>query len=496
MDSISTVELSDENINDLMESRMESDDLEFKSYFSLVKRQSYLEVFKDIFAMANTNGGHIILGINNNYEKKGLPDGYGYGYDATEVVNTLKGFCYPRPDVDYKEIKRNLEGEEKIFAVIYVRPTKEIIITTKDGNYQTPEAEQKIAFKARAIYVRKGSSSEEADYADIRKMINRIINSNSFPDDKRLKINSLINHINGWVNPDIQREKIYSNLLRLSNFPTSVIVANSTFNIKKEVYDYLAENGTKRNEIPAFILKESSLFTFSNLQRQSNPLRKIVNTGTIIEMKSNEILSDETHASYFIELLYATIRTHLHKKGLFFDREYQRFYYVTDGEEKEFKWKALSRMSTLKVVRMYKRDDKIINYQHRALRFRILIFDKVFYLLIDPGWTFTYDGFNLINPGRRGSLSNRLSRGLSNKRFLYIIKFWISRLFSSGKIFVDEDNFYCIDTEPLYAESSFGLRNDYLELEEFFKVIPEEDIQIKGILEEDEYEELDLEEID
>lgn len=60
----------------LLSMNMEREDLDFKEIidFSVPKTEPGLA--KDMMAMANTKGGYIVIGVTNQFERKGLPDAF------------------------------------------------------------------------------------------------------------------------------------------------------------------------------------------------------------------------------------------------------------------------------------------------------------------------------------------------------------------------------------------------------------------------------------
>ncbi|MBM4208197.1 MAG: ATP-binding protein [Gammaproteobacteria bacterium] len=56
----------DENLSSALANTSESDDIDFKSSFDASSLRDWLEILKDIAAFANSGGGYILIGLNND----------------------------------------------------------------------------------------------------------------------------------------------------------------------------------------------------------------------------------------------------------------------------------------------------------------------------------------------------------------------------------------------------------------------------------------------
>ncbi|MED3876472.1 RNA-binding domain-containing protein [Lysinibacillus capsici] len=155
---IYTEELNHTKIVELINATYESDSLDFKEVFDQVNdKKSYLEIIKDIVAFANTEGGYIIFGVEDDtYEKIGVDDET--NIDATKLGNLLDQYV----DEHIKFVVSNYSYNSKKFIIVFVEKLEKIkpAIFKKDGIYHFNNKD-KHAFKASTVYVRKATKSEE-----------------------------------------------------------------------------------------------------------------------------------------------------------------------------------------------------------------------------------------------------------------------------------------------------------------------------------------------
>lgn len=125
--------------------RYESENTEFKS--RLVD-----DVYKEVIAFANTNGGDIYIGIDNNGNIVGIED---IDETYTAVTNGIRDAI--QPDVT--------------MFVRYVLQDNELIrIEVGEGSYKPYYLRSK-GLKPSGVYIRQGASSVQASPEQIRKMI-------------------------------------------------------------------------------------------------------------------------------------------------------------------------------------------------------------------------------------------------------------------------------------------------------------------------------------
>lgn len=150
--------------------KRESKYVDFKDRFDVSSSGDWIELVKDIVAMANSGGGVVLIGVKNN----GLPS----GFDVTPVLNIdpahftdkIASFTGEQfSDFEIEQIKRS--GHE--VAVLRIHGVTVPMVFLREGTYQVTDWKEKRAFNKGTVYFRHGAKSEPGDTSDLRKVIER-----------------------------------------------------------------------------------------------------------------------------------------------------------------------------------------------------------------------------------------------------------------------------------------------------------------------------------
>jgi hypothetical protein len=148
----------------------ESAEQDFKSEFNPEINGEWCELIKDIVAMANSGGGRILIGVND--------DGTPSQFDVTKVLETdlapVIDRLYKFTDIHFANIVIRPErfGSSTI-AVIEVGGIRSPLCFNQAGNYAIPGGKQKCAFQQGTVYFRHGPKSEPATSEDLRRFIDK-----------------------------------------------------------------------------------------------------------------------------------------------------------------------------------------------------------------------------------------------------------------------------------------------------------------------------------
>jgi hypothetical protein len=163
--------LAPDCLTTLAEVRRESQCLDFKGQFNTSNRGDWVELVKDIVAMANSGGGYLIFGKDNN----GNPTHHDFSnllqMDQANLVDKINAYV----DADVGDVAiAALDHSGDRFAVIHVPGTTTPIIMREVGSYPDPknQAKQKWVFRPGMMFFRHGSKSEPAKQSDIDKFFN------------------------------------------------------------------------------------------------------------------------------------------------------------------------------------------------------------------------------------------------------------------------------------------------------------------------------------
>ncbi len=146
----------------------ESKFIEFKSSFSPSVPGEWCNLIKDIVAMANSGGGVILVGLEND----GTPSGENVQavleIDHADWLNKINKYT----GSDFTEIEiKEAEKMTKKIAVLEISGADLPFVFQQVGAYETAERKPKTAFAQGTIYFRHGAKSEPGTRNDIRIVI-------------------------------------------------------------------------------------------------------------------------------------------------------------------------------------------------------------------------------------------------------------------------------------------------------------------------------------
>lgn len=148
----------------------ESDILDFKCAFEPGRTADWCELVKDIIAMANSGGGRIVIGVNDD----GTPSGYDVtvfrGVDSADIVNKIHKYT-EQQFADFWVEAGEIDGHP--VAVLVVGGVRFPIIFTAPGEYEISSGKPKSAFRVGTVYFRHGAKSEPGTTEDLRNTLER-----------------------------------------------------------------------------------------------------------------------------------------------------------------------------------------------------------------------------------------------------------------------------------------------------------------------------------
>ena len=239
--------------------------LDYKRIISTEKNSDFPKFVKDALALANYGGGFILLGMDENQRSDseikgkfltiGLPADF-HLEPATlqqktdSYTNTILEMCY---DEFYKII----DGEQRRFGLIYVKPSRELAMPTKDGNFKY-DGNTKVfsAFKSGEVFIRRGTQSILASQFEIDRINQRVKDENYN-----------ISIISG--EPDKVDETLYSNIFEIKKFPEKIYLGTPKFFDREEYPVDLA------------VLRENKIISLQNLTDSMNPHSNLVELSTV-----------------------------------------------------------------------------------------------------------------------------------------------------------------------------------------------------------------------
>jgi hypothetical protein len=148
----------------------ESADLDFKSSFDPAARQDWCELIKDIVAMANSGGGVIVIGVNDDGSPATVDLEPIIAIDPATVVDKIKK--YTDQQVAGFSLSSNIRRGCPVVTLL-VCSVRIPIVFTAPGTYDTGGGHQKTAFSMGTVYFRHGPKSEPGTSEDLRAALDR-----------------------------------------------------------------------------------------------------------------------------------------------------------------------------------------------------------------------------------------------------------------------------------------------------------------------------------
>lgn len=151
----------------------ESVAIDFKLQFDPSDKGSWLEILKDVVAMANTGGGAILIGVDDNGATPGEDIQAVLDVDPATLTSKLNSVTNQQfQNFEIRECQRN----GVTICALLIGSADWPLVFVKDGVYGVLEGSvkrEKKAFAAGTVYFRHGAKSEPANSDDLRAFIDR-----------------------------------------------------------------------------------------------------------------------------------------------------------------------------------------------------------------------------------------------------------------------------------------------------------------------------------
>ena len=148
----------------------ETADVDFKSAVDPGASRDWLEVIKDIAAFANSGGGYILVGLNDNGTPSGADVSALLAVDPADLGNRFHKYTGQHFS-GVELLACNKSGQE--VCAIRVSPVRIPIVFTRVGEFELADAKKKTAFALGTVYFRHGAKSEPGTSEDLRVFLQR-----------------------------------------------------------------------------------------------------------------------------------------------------------------------------------------------------------------------------------------------------------------------------------------------------------------------------------
>ncbi|MEQ8368173.1 MAG: putative DNA binding domain-containing protein [Roseicyclus sp.] len=149
----------------------EDERLDFKSEFAPdLKKAFWVEIVKDIVAFANTVGGAIVFGVNDDGSISNTDCSELISFDPAKITDQVALYT----GTQFSKFMITTVARNGVnVPVIVVEPTRIPMVFKKPGTYETEPGKQKTSFSLGTVYFRHGAKSEPATQDDLRASFDR-----------------------------------------------------------------------------------------------------------------------------------------------------------------------------------------------------------------------------------------------------------------------------------------------------------------------------------
>lgn len=164
--------LSQERVNFLVEYGQEEERIDYKETLDCDKKnRGKIDIVCDLVAMANTQGGYVVIGVREESNAQFTPIGVTKEVLGLYKEENLRNWCsnYVDGAVTLRAVSRTIGGKD--FLVFFMGKSNVPLIFKKDGTYSDNKGLVQVKFRAGDIYIRHGSVSERLTHADMNRLM-------------------------------------------------------------------------------------------------------------------------------------------------------------------------------------------------------------------------------------------------------------------------------------------------------------------------------------
>ena len=170
-----------ETFNQFVDKKTENNRWDYKRDIHINPNYKFAEILKDILAFANSGGGWLVLGVDDEGEIVGVEE----KIDPTSLGSKITDTINSQVMVDLNYYKLELGEELKTVGLLYVHDSDRILLCPKDIS----NSKNKPIIKANSVYFRRNASSTIANKDDYDFLIEKMIRRGSYKfEDDELKI--------------------------------------------------------------------------------------------------------------------------------------------------------------------------------------------------------------------------------------------------------------------------------------------------------------------
>ncbi len=212
------------SLEELLARKRESKSLDFKGQFDPDSEGDWCEIIKDIAAFANSGGGALLIGLDNNGRPTGADVTAFLAVDPAIITDKMYSYTSAQFSSFCQE---EAEKEGHQVAILQIGPVQYPLLFTRDGSYPNPHNPDhtEFAFRKDKVYFRHGAKSEPAVPQDFVEFIDKQLmdRSQQLLEGVRKVIEAPAGHQVVVVPPSFQvSEDEEAQAVRLTDDPTAL----------------------------------------------------------------------------------------------------------------------------------------------------------------------------------------------------------------------------------------------------------------------------------
>ena len=459
---MSTEKITRKTAEELIGQGYETATLDYKEMFH-DNLGSWIELAKDVYGMANSGGGHIVIGVEDGtFNPKGLDTSF--HIDAQNWTSKLSKWVNQSVNIDYYEHTTQIENQPKKFPILKIHGSTTLLIPTEDGVYSNHHR-RKVGFQKGVLYIRENTSTIAATSAQYTRLVFSMVARRAATTGSDEIPFSTISLFNNKSEPDLIQENIWSNLFPVEEMPDHVYTASTNYSKADDIYKKISFEMLRQEKsynIPAFFLNKNHLYSFVPFN-QFNPLIYCISSNQTI-ISSSDWLQEKKKHNHLIMLLNYSLKKFCYTRKFIYDSSKDRYYTRLENDNfPRIEWIPYKRHAVRRLIAKKKNQQgTVMYYEHFAAKMKFMILGNNLFLLLEPHRVFTKDGETPLDQKQNTRISTRKNSLYHNNNYLYDLKF-ILHLFATtkNKIEIGSSNSQIVvNLEPLDSRVDFGISND------------------------------------
>lgn len=285
---------------------------------------------------------------------------------------------------DNSYIQEETDNDFKFYArkddiEYWVKHKQDVLLIIYDVN------KDKLYGKKITINDLKAQSQKKIKYPIIFRKNECLLETNNFDFNKKYSTS-----IKQRLNYDL-REPAITNILRVRKFPKILYSYETDFKKKDAVYKSVTEDII----LPEFIIYNKIIYTFVETQKQCGYFRThIIKRDTEKKIQFKSVANDKDIRNHFVELIRIYFKKYLGSKGIYLNKDYNRFYFSIRKDEGVRSILAKTRKQgrrTSKEVAKFYTYGKYEFYRHSAFEIEFIHAESM-YICVTPTYFITSDG--------------------------------------------------------------------------------------------------------